>query len=91
MYHLLGSILTSQYTLSLSASDTSLFLRASSLYIMRLNFFLVFHHKYFADFYVTLTVNNVWTQDVMTTSVGVILNNAARLLADREVVNSKNI
>lgn len=58
---------------------------------MRLKNILVFHHKYFADFYVTLTVNNIWTQDVMTTSVGVILNNAARLLADREVVNSKNI
>ena len=58
---------------------------------MRLKNILVFHHKYFAYFYVTLTVNNIWTQDVMTTSVGVILNNAARLLADREVVNSKNI
>ena len=58
---------------------------------MRLKNILVFNHKYFADFYVTLTVNNIWTQDVMTTSVGVILNNAARLLADREVVNSKNI
>ena len=46
---------------------------------------------YFADFYVTLTVKNIWTQDVMTTSVGVILNNAALLLADREVVNRKNI
>ena len=44
---------------------------------MRLKNILVFHHKYFADFYVTLTVNNIWTQDVMTTSVGVILNNAA--------------